>query len=378
MKTITALLAILLLLEYAGAHAAPFTDTTLIADNRQQTRLDSLVQTAASAYMQHPHANSLSIGIVQNGHVYFYNYHKGAGALPTSESVYGIGSVAKVFLCSMAARAVVASRLQLNEDIRKYLPGKYPNLVYRQQPVRVVHLANHTSAMPGMSRTYADAYLDSVLKLDPQRFGDWYRAYTADSLIKDMHHFVLDTVPGTKLRYNGNGMMVLMAIMEKVYHQPYETLLTQFLRDSLNMHDSRLTLYAAQQDRVVQGYDENGKALPFIVDKGFRAAPSLLSTAADMVKFIQWNLNEHNSAVQLAHTTTFKDADTELGLGWFKGIDAQQHHYLLHSGHEGTGFNSICVLYPANNTGIVILVNEITGQDRVNDLKDKLAEGLME
>ncbi len=57
---------------------------------------------------------------------------KGTGIPPTGRHLYDIGSVAKVFVTTLLAHAVVKNRISLEDDIRKYLPGKYPNLHYKR------------------------------------------------------------------------------------------------------------------------------------------------------------------------------------------------------------------------------------------------------
>ena len=43
---------------------------------------------------------------------------------------------------------MIAGKISLTADIRRYLPGQYPNLVYQGQPIRVADLVNLTSGLP--------------------------------------------------------------------------------------------------------------------------------------------------------------------------------------------------------------------------------------
>jgi CubicO group peptidase (beta-lactamase class C family) len=245
----------------------------------------------------------------------------------------------------MLAQAVIEKKVQLTDDIRKYLPGNYPNLQYQGRPVRLVDLANHTSALPAMSREYDDIYLDSISKLKPAAFREFYRVYTVDSLFRDMHRFTLDTVPGTKYRYNGNAMMVLIAILQRVYHTPYNELVTSFLKKELGMADTKPQLNAKEEKRLIAGHDENGKALTFIPDNGFRAAPSMISTPADMLKYAAANLSGKNAAISLSHKITFTKPDgMSLGLSWMLDKEDNGLPFIMHTGRDGFGFTSLC--YP--------------------------------
>lgn len=347
-------------------------DSSLQTDNTLRTGVDSIVHTAASVYMASPYVKDLSIGLFRNGVSYTYNYHKGAGKLPGAGSYYGIGSIAKTFVTTVLAQAIIEKKIKPEDDIRRYLPGKYPNLEYKGHPVRVRDLASHTSALPELSRPYTDQYIDSISKLPPAQFSDWYNVYTADSLLKDMHQFQLDTIPGTRYRYNGNAMMVLTVLLEQVYHQPYEIILRNYLQKHHGMQQTKLVLSATEKKKFMQGHDDKGNALPYILDKGFRAAPSLISTVSDMLKFIQANLEEKQQAMKLAHQPVF----AEMGLGWMIGKTEQGWKYIMHAGHDGAGFNALCYMYPEKQTGIIIMVNESTGQDRVAALQRAISAGL--
>jgi len=346
---------------------------SILSTNPLKTSLDSLVQRSAVHYLQSPITVDLSIGIITGDLAQQYHFHRGAGNLSRTNNIFGLGSIAKTFVGIMLAQAVIEKKVNLDDDIRKYLPGDYPNLQYKGYPVRLVDLANHTSALPPMSRDYDDKYLDSITKLPPKAFREFYRIYTADSLFRDMHKFVLDTVPGTKFRYNGNAMMLLIALLERVYHKPYKDLIASFLSNQIGMRDTKPQLSAKDEQRLIAGHDEHGKVLPFIPDYGYRAAPSMFSTLGDMLKYASANLKNKNAAIALSHKTTFTRPDgMHMGLGWMMDKEENGLSYLMHTGHDGCGFTALCYLYPEKKTAIIILVNDSSGQDRLAELKDTL------
>ncbi|MBO9594482.1 MAG: beta-lactamase family protein [Niabella sp.] len=377
MKSIylTYLTALLMLSQHCKGQ--PDAVSAIKSNNPLKTPLDSLVQRAAEHYLQSPVTFDLSIGIIKNGVPHPYNFHRGTGSLSEGSTFFGLGSIAKTFVGMMLAQAVIEKKVQLTDDIRNYLPGNYPNLQYQGHPVRLADLANHTSALPAMSRDYDEHYLDSVSRLKPEAFRAFYRIYTADSLFRDMHHFTLDTIPGTKYRYNGNAMMVLIAILQQVYQMPYDKLVTSFLKKQAGMLHTKPRLTIKEEALLLPGHDEQGKVLPFIPDDGFRAAPSMFSTPADMLTYAAAHLNGKNAAMRLSHNTTFTKPDgTGLGLGWMLGTEANGLPFIMHTGRDGFGFSSLCYLYPDQNAAIIILVNDSSGQERVADLKNELISNL--
>ncbi|WP_412850870.1 serine hydrolase domain-containing protein [Chryseobacterium sp. PMSZPI] len=368
MKYKTWILFILLLLS-----SKAICQISVQTDNVLKTRLDSIVHQAASGFMETPFTRDLSIGIYSKGHPYPYNYHTGAGHLSTGNDYYGLGSVAKTFAGLMLARAVVEGKLKLNDDIRKYLPGSYPNLEYKGHPIRIVDLSNHTSAMPAMSKEYSDQSMQRISKLSRKNLTAFFKEYTADSLFADMHHFKLDTIPGTKYHYNGNAVMVLIGILQRIYHQPYSKLITRYLHQQYGMDHTKPFLTKTDEKKLLMGYDDTGKEAPLIVDEGFRAAPSMVSTLYDMLKYIGANLDQNNPVIKLSHQPTFTTSDgTKMGLNWMMGKEENDVPFIMHTGRDGAGFTSLCYIYPGKQTGIVILVNNGIGEDKISTLKNEI------
>ncbi len=168
--------------------------------------------------------------------------------------------------------------------------------------------------------------------------------------------------------------MLAQAVIENT---PYNELVTSFLKKELGMADTKPQLNAKEEKRLIAGHDENGKALTFIPDNGFRAAPSMISTPADMLKYAAANLSGKNAAINLSHKITFTKPDgMSLGLSWMLDKEDNGLPFIIHTGRGRFGFTSLCYLYPENKTAIVILVNDSSGEGRVADLKNELISKL--
>lgn len=375
----TAILAVLCMSRLArGQTAKP-----LATDNPLATSLDSAVQAAATAYMAYPGSVGLSLGVYRGGHATVYHYGesiKGSGQLPRSDQFYNLGSIAKVFVGTMLAEAVVEKKAQLTDDIRLYLPGRYPNLEYQGHPVRLVDLANHTSGMPRSPRDVPEAVSDSLSKLPLTTQVRLLRLYTQDSLLQDMHHFQIDTIPGARYRYNGNAMMVLVVLLERIYHQSFEQLATHYLQAHLRLFDTRTAIPVDEMGRFAQGYADSGRAIQWFDanDHSQRYAttllfnsggPSMNSTMNDMLRFVEANLTERDPAIRLTHQMTWRDSTGfAVGLNWM----SDQYHgerYFYHSGHTAIGFNTLCTVYPRDQAGIVVFANDKVDQDRLSEVE---------
>ncbi|TGD80768.1 serine hydrolase domain-containing protein [Hymenobacter wooponensis] len=356
--------------------AQPNTRTVpALTDNRLQTSLDAAVHRAATLYMQHPDVAGLSIGIYQQGKLAFYNYgevEKGSGQLPTANTFYDMGSVAKTFVGTLLAQAVLDKKLKLNDDIRQYLPGQYPNLAYEGQPIRVVDLANHTSGMPAVPRVYCTAKKERLDALNLVERTAYYNQYSADSLLHDMHAFQLATLPGTTYRYNGTAMLVLQLILERVYQQPYEQLVTKYVQKRFGMADTKRVLSATEHQRYATGYDSRQQPQQHPNYTGYWGGPNLSSTAADLLKYAAANLKEQQAAVRLAHQrTSSPESAVGMGLGWMLDTDSNGQQRIYHNGRS-IGFNTRFVLYPEQDLSIVLLVNENISQSRLTEMEQVL------
>jgi len=364
----------------------------LLTDNPLRDKLDRIVQGAAIDYMANPGTVGLSIAIYKDGRRLMYNYGestKGTGRLINSNQLFNLGSVAKTFIGIMLAQAIIDKRANLQDDIRKYLPGKYPNLQYEGRPVRLIDIANHTSGLPKSSRNFPAKVMDSIKNISLPKQLDFFAKFNQDTLMKDMHKFKLDTLPGTKYEYNGNAMTILILLLERIYHQPYELLVTNYLKNHLGLYDTRTKIPVNQLNRFIQGYKDalrpvqwynltSNKTNEINTNLFYPGGPSMNSTMADMLKYLIANVEETDPAIRLSHKETYHQTDsTGVGLSWMIG-DSDGKRFVYHSGKTGIGFSTLCVAYPEEKVGIMILVNDNLSQDNISILSDKIKIALME
>ncbi|WP_158800127.1 serine hydrolase [Pedobacter sp. L105] len=362
----------------------------LLTDNPLKNHLDSAVQKASAEYMSNPKTIGLSIAIYKDGHNYLYNYgesKKGTGQLIKADQLFNLGSIAKTFIGIMLAEAVIEKKANLNDDIRKYLPGKYPNLAYQGHPVRLIDIASHTSALPKSSRNFPSKVMDSIKTLPLPGQLHFFALYNQDTLMKDMHHFQLDTIPGTRYDYNGNAMTILILLLERIYHQPYEQLVTSYLKTHLGLYDTRTKIPVNQLSRFMQGYKDasrpvqwydlsNNTATEINTNLFYPGGPSMNSTMSDMQKYMVANVMGKDPAIKLAHQQTYLHPNgTGIALSWMCG-ESNGKRFYYHSGQTGLGFTTLCAVYPSENLGFMILVNEKMSEDNVSDLRDTIKEAI--
>lgn len=326
--------------------------TQVSADNKLKSKRDSTVQHAVLNFMKDSSRVGLSVGILDNGNEYIYNYGevvKGSKKKPTKNTIYEIGSITKTFTALLIAHAINDHKLDINEDIRKYLPGKYPNIQYpgpHGGPLKLGYLISHTSQLPF-----------SVPKED-------VTVFTREDFLNELHKIKLDTLRPFTYRYSNFGYEILGYILETIYHKPYEELVKQLITDPLKMTMTKVTYSASEKINLCKGYDIHKTEMPriqnsFPAEKIFPSAGSISSTITDMLKYIKYQMAEKDIIVKMTHRITYFGEDA-IGFQWDIGKTWDWNYYIR--GNGGTkGYSSFCVMYPDYNIGIILLSNQAGG-----------------
>lgn len=331
-------------------------------DNHLTTELDKMIQKEALTYMQNPARVGLSIGVFKDGKSYFYNYGTseiGKSELPTSKSVYEIASISKTFTGTLLAHALADGKIKMDNDIRKYLDGKYPNLEFEKHPITIGNLTNHSSGLPQFLPDQSETFkkpMDSVA----MALADFYKNYSKKKFYEDLHQAKVDFVPGTDYKYSNVGTQIAGDILEKVYHKSYKDLLSEYITKPLKMNQTIIGTNSAQ---LLTCYNEKGKVMPRNFTTIMSPAGGILSTTGDLVKYMQYHLDESNKYVKISHTPLVKSDGNAIGLYWRVHTYEDGTLMVFHTG--GTfGFSSVLQVYPSKNMGVVILSNESDGESQ--------------
>jgi serine-type D-Ala-D-Ala carboxypeptidase/endopeptidase len=192
----------------------------------------------------------------------------------TPDTVFEIGSITKVFTALLLADMVERGEVTLNDPLRKFLPASVTIPSRGRKEITLVDLATQTSGLPR----------DSV-KVDLDSPTSAYADYTAGQLYAFLGSVRLDRDPGSKYEYSNVGFALLGNALALRAGISYEDLLRRRIFEPLGMSSTTITLTAGQRSRRATGY--NGKLLAVEPWNGGVLAPtgSIISTAADMLKF---------------------------------------------------------------------------------------------
>ena len=325
--------------------------------------------------------NSLSIGIYVNNVSYNFHYGeltKGKGDTPTNETIYEIASVTKTFTGTLAAKAVLEGKLNLEEDIRTYLPQTYPNLEYKGEPIRVKHLLSHTSGLPdgiiGLEETLTNSneiqFHKQALIVESKQ--------TKSSFLKYLAKFNITAKPGTNFNYSNFGSNLMGYILEVVYKKPFQQLILDEIVEKAKMNNTYFYTPKNKQAMLANGYlldepmPETNLANIF-----WGAEGALKSTTADMLKYIRYQF-KNNEIVKESHRKIF-EAGTDYWICYF-WWSIEDQNFDLHYRHDGgiSRAKNVFVIYPKNKIGISIITNQssISVTQKLNDLTYQIYEDL--
>ena len=305
----------------------------------------------------------LSIGIVSNGRMHILNFGtvSRGGPAPTGDTAWEVGSIAKTMTGLLLARAVLAGRAGLQDEVRRWLDGPYPRLEYESEPVRLLHLANMTSALP-------DNLPDlSGLLPDPGRHAT-VRAltgYTRAQFLEDLRALGPRERPGANVAHSNLAARLLIYALERIDGAAYETILARELERPLRM--------TARGEAT--GYDADGRETAATPRNAFGDRYSM----AAMLRYAALQLDERDPAVRLSHQGTWFTLDRRnaVAMPWIVTNLPDGGRRLHYSG--GTyGFASYIALWPERRLAVVLLANKTsaTAQGRMGEIAARIAEML--
>ncbi len=328
----------------------------LYTDDALKAQVDGLAQIFLAQY----HNPGLSIAVVvrdpqtrqlQAMQLNYGTIGKGVDQPVTSQTVYEIGSITKVFTGILLAEKVNDGTVSLQDPIQKYMPGNIQAPEYKETPIKLVDLATHRSGLP--------RDLDSD---DPRKLYAW------------LNQFQPVNPPGTQYSYSNLGYMLLGDILSRLAQTDFGSLEFASVSQPLGLMDTREVLTGDENDRLAQGYAWDGtQALYFPQTGAMSGAGYLHSTLQDLTRFLLDNMDPARTplaaSIKLAQTVQAegKTPGSGIGLGWEIDNAGTPQERLWKSG--GTpGFTSYISFMADDNSGFVILTNGQKADSLASDL----------
>jgi len=326
-------------------------------------KLTNLVDGFAENSIKKGNANSFALAIYKDGEMY-QNYYgeidKDGNNKPNDSSLYEIASITKTFTGSLVAKAVLAGKIGLDDDIRKYLKGNYPNLEFKGHPITVKHLLTHSM---GLKNKHTKGFEAIRNKVTSGTYDFKTDAYTKDDLLEELKTVEVDKNPGTVFVYNSLGPDLLAHILENVNKKPFEMQMDVFFKE-LGMNDTYLQSSQKYKHRLVKGY--KGEVLaPIDHDPVYGAAGGAISTLPDLAKYMQYLIDNKNELwIKEASRVLFTDPDDDEQIGYLWqsiGFAEEEGYYYSKTGTSNR-IQSGILICPDSNYGIIVMVNNTSDE----------------
>jgi len=306
--------------------------------------------------------SSVSIGIFHNGKEYIGHYGEldnGKQNKPTDSTIYEIASVSKTMAGVLAAQAELDGRLDLDDDVRKYLDGEYPNLEYHGHPIRIKHLLTHTSRLPKYLPEDLNALFDDIDETLPFKIHEIEKGYGKQAFYADLHQLKLDTIPGTIYDYSNVDTELLAHILERIYKKDYEQLLKEYVLDKAGMPNTKINLTNDDEEYLANGYGETRKIVPHLINPLWGAGGGVKSTMPDLINYMKFQLDATDQVVQRSHQLLFDtpEADEKIAYYWPVATDEEDGTYYGHHGGS-LGMQNYFFIFPKHHMGFSIITNQ--------------------
>lgn len=342
----------LLFQPYTGDN--PKKDYLVATDNKMITPLDLKVDSVVRPYIQWKHTVGIALAIIKDGKVYTYNYgetKRDNKTLPDPDkTLYEIGSISKTFTATLLADEVVKGKMFLDDPINKYLPDSIGNMAYKDVPITLKTLSNHSSGFPRLP-------INLYKKGDPA--DDPYKSYDIQRMYSYLKNFKPYREVGVNYEYSNFAVGLLGNILALQNHTSYEKLMEERITRPLKMNHTFITITPEQAPNFAQGYNEKGEATSPWDLNTLAGAGGIRSTVNDLVKYINANIDKApeqlQKAIDLTHQITFEKGPTIVGLGWHL-IKSRNNTVFQHSGGTG-GFRTLVAFDKENKRGVVVLSN---------------------
>lgn len=333
------------------------------AERAPATDLGADIDQVAATLVEQPLLHSASIGVVYRDREFIRHrgdMETGKPGPPTDATLYEIGSLSKTLAGTLMAHAVLERRVGLDDDVRMYLQGDYPNLQYKGEPIRIRHLLSHTGGLPNMLPERANTVLADFT--DPRTPGELnaiYAGYGKADFFRDLHAVQIRQAPGKDYAYSSTGTELVAHVLETVYGSGYESLLRGFFRDSAAMTGLGIRLDDAQAARLAVGYhSDNPVPTTPMPQLPWGASGNVKATVPEMVKYLRFQL-AGGPVVTESHRTLV-EFDPEFSIGYFWNIVSGDRLKGIYYAHHGGVPRSQCYIYiiPKYDLGVFVITNQ--------------------
>jgi CubicO group peptidase (beta-lactamase class C family) len=342
---------------------------TIAGELSAQSLPDSILNKIDTLFSKWDNAQSPGcvVGIVRNDSLIFAKGYGMAnleyGVPNTPQTVYQMASVSKQFTAYAIILLAQQGKLQLDDDIRKWLPW-FPDM---KQKITIRNLLNHTSGIRDQWQLLAIAgtRMDDVI--------------TQEQIVKMLSkQQALNFNPGEQFSYSNSGFTLLAEIVKTVSGQSLRKFADSAIFNRLEMSNTHFyDDYTEIEKNRAYSYDSKD-GVHFsnsISSYSTTGATGLHASVTDLSKWIMnfydvkaGNQQDILTLTQNGKLNNGRHLDYAAGINnvTYKGWKQYQH------GGNDAGFRTNVSIFPELKMGFIVLANvsEINAGDKANEMAD--------
>lgn len=309
------------------------------ANAQEATNYSDVIQQAqvkANMLTAYYGETSVQYALIDNGEIVISGhsgvYSKDSSTALTDETMYGIGSVSKIFTSVAVMQLAEQGKIDLDTPVFKYIPEfKMKDARYKKITVRM--LLNHSSGIMGTSLSNAMLFEDND-------------TMNMDNLLDVLATQRLKADPGEFSVYCNDGFGLAQLLIEKVSGLEFSDYIKKYISEPLSMSNTKTPLDDFDTDQLAKTYSSDNIAFP-VENVNMIGAGGIYSTAEDLCQFAGLFMKNTDSQL-LSNNSALAMSNAEYLNGFWYPQAASTLSY-------GLGWDSVTT-YPFTKYGIQALV----------------------
>lgn len=266
------------------------------------TDLQKVVDDNVKPLMQQQGIAGLSVAVVQQGKVQYFNYgvaNKDNGQPVTQDTLFEIGSLSKTFTATLGGYAQASGKLKLSDMASQHLA------------------ALKGSAFDSITLLQLATYTPGGLPLQFPQDAD-----SAETMLGYFQHWKPTYAAGTHRLYSNPSIGLFGYLTAQSLGQPFNVAMEHTLLPKLGLKNSYVSVPADKASRYAQGYDKDQNPVrvgPGALDS---EAYGIKTSSQDMARYVMLNLHPETleqplqQAIAATHTGYYSVNGMTQGLGW--------------------------------------------------------------
>jgi CubicO group peptidase (beta-lactamase class C family) len=322
------------------------------------------------------HIPGASIALVDDQQIFWskgYGYSNVDERLPATEkTIYGIGSITKLFTGAMLMQLRDSGQLYLDEPIEKYLPSfKIRSKFGDNDPITFRQVASHTSGLPieSPANNWSTLHFSGI-----------------DEVIASLRELELVYAPFSRTKYSNLGYGILGHVLGIVAQRSYKGYVEENILQPLNMSHTGFDPDSPNiSEDLATGYTLNSKgeliAAPLVDFAALVSAGGLYSNVIDLSRFVSLHFRDDDDVTgrslpqpKILKSSSLREMHTPVRIdsAWLGGVGIGWHTakfndetVIMHIGLS-LGFSTDVTLVPDIKLGMVVLTNGMTDAHEIS------------